>query len=130
MKINDNTTLTYKVMEGNKLIAEFDTRKEANDFIDGHTEHDKNTEMWSVVPEKLIKSYYLTNNDCGEDNITLEIETLDDLIEGLKYFRNEGETHAHLEVLGSTNGGLTNNVSIAEVVIPFYKNVTPYTYGI
>ena len=130
MKINDNTTLTYKVMNGNKLIAEFDTRKEANKFIYKSSDKGENTEIWSVVPEKLIKSYYLTNNDGGNDDITIEIKTLDELINELRYFKSKGETHAHLEVLGSTNGGLTNNVSIAEVVIPFYKNVTPYIHGI
>ena len=130
MKINDNTTITYNVTNGSKLIAEFDTRKEANKFIYKSTERGENTEMWAVVPKKVIKSYYLTNNNCGEDDITIKIETLDDLIKGLKYFKEAGETHAHLEVLGSCNGGLTNGITLAELVIPFEKNVLTYTYGI
>ena len=130
MKINDNTTLTYKVMNGSKLIAEFNTRKEANKFIYKSTDRGKDTEMWAVVPEKITKSYYLSNNDCGDDDITLEIKTLEDLIKGLEYFKEAGETHAHFRVEGSHNGGLTNDVTLVEVVIPFEKNVSIYTHGI
>lgn len=130
MKINDNTTLTYKVMNGSKLIAEFNTRKEANKFIYKSTDRGEDTEMWAVVPEKITKSYYLSNNDCGDDDITLEIKTLEDLIKGLEYFKEAGETHAHFRVEGSHNGGLTNDVTLVEVVIPFEKNVSIYTHGI
>ena len=127
---NDNTTLTYKVMNGNQFIAKFDTRKEANKFIYKSTDRGEDTEMWSVIPEKLTKSYYLTNNDGGEDDITIKIKTLDDLIEGLKYFREAGETHTHFEVLGSNDGGRINHTTLAEFVIPFKENVSIYTHGI
>ena len=51
MKINEDTVVIYHVYKGNQPIAEFDTRKEANDFIDDRDEHGYDTIMWSVIPE-------------------------------------------------------------------------------
>lgn len=50
MKISEDTIIIYEVVDSNnETIAEFDTRKEANKYIDDRDDHGFMTLLWSVI---------------------------------------------------------------------------------
>ena len=51
MKINEETVIIYEVRDCDEsVIEEFNTRKEANEYIDDRDDHGYDTTLWSVVP--------------------------------------------------------------------------------
>ena len=51
MIVNEYIAVTYEVRdEDESVIAEFDTRGEANEYINDRDEHGYDTILWSVVP--------------------------------------------------------------------------------
>lgn len=52
MKIHENVTVVYSVIDENEIYrGEFETRKEANEFIDDRDDHGYDTILWKVLPE-------------------------------------------------------------------------------
>lgn len=77
----------------------------------------------------IVKSYFVTDK-MGTDKC-LEVKTLDELMDALKVFKNDfQEDHAHVQVYGSTDGGLTNTLFIAEFTVKFNNDIDFVTYGI
>lgn len=50
MRIDENTSVTYLVCDRGEILAEFETRQEANNYIDDRDDHGYNTVLWSVEP--------------------------------------------------------------------------------
>lgn len=50
--MNKDIVIIYEVRDYNEsVIAEFNTRKEANEYINDRDDHGYDTTLWSVVPE-------------------------------------------------------------------------------
>lgn len=79
--------------------------------------------------EDIVKSYYVTDKDVtGRD---IKVNNLEELVEALKIFKNEWkQDHAHVQVYGSTDGGKTNIMFIAEFTIGLKNDIDYVTYGI
>lgn len=120
MRINENTTLEYLVKDNNgRPLAKFNTRKQANEFVYQRDEHGEDTTLWSVVPQKIEMVYELTDMRYGEDDhFHAFIDSLSDLIEGLRLAKAEGLDHIHFCVCGKVNNSICTNTDIAEIVIP------------